>query len=98
MRNVVDEFVSLGHHGHVRFHNTFTEPAKLLVILSSNDLSETGIRHAIVLEKAGNLEESAQTGVALHAELEVVTIGRLAGDAEPRQCVYPDLLVDDLPS
>ena len=96
MGHVGDELVAFGHHGHVGIDDRVSETAELLAVLVVDDLPEPGIRYVVVLEKTRHLEEPSEERIPLHPQVKVLTIRRLARDAEPGQRVDPDLAVDDL--
>ena len=96
MRDILDEVISLRHDGHVRLDYRIAKPAELLVVLPAHDLTEASVRHVVVLEKTGNLEERSEEGVPLHSQLKVLAVRRLTCNPEAGQRVHPDLLVDDL--
>src|SRR5271165_1839614 len=63
-----------------------------------DDLAELLRRDAEIRKQRRDAEERSQKSVALHAELKVGTIGRLARDLKAGQGEYMELLVNNLPA
>ena len=52
----------------------------------------------VILEEGGHLEKRAEKRVALHAQLQILAAGGVAGDIETGQDKNPDVVVlDELP-
>ena len=84
------------HDFHVRLHDGFAELAELLHVLLVDDFAVLLLRDAELLQQAADRKECAEEGVALHAQLQIAAVGRLAGDFEAGQREDANLLVDDL--
>ena len=86
----------LRHDLHVGLHDALAQSSELLHVLVVHDLVELLLRDTKLLEQRRDGEKRAEKGVALHAQLEVASIGGLPGNLEPWQREDPDLLLDDL--
>ena len=74
----------------------FAELAELLDILLVDDFAVLLLGDSEFVEQGADGEECAEEGVALHAELQIATIGGLLGDGEAGQREDANVLVDDL--
>ena len=87
---------ALQHHFHVRLHNRFAQLAKLLHILLVHNIAELLLGNAKLLEHGAHREERAQKRIALHAQLQVGAVRRLARNVKAGQREHANILVDNL--
>ncbi len=87
---------ALRHDFHVGVDDGFAELAELLHVLLIHDVAVLLLRDAELLQHRADGEECSEEGVALHAELKVGAVGRLAGDFKARQREDANVLLDDL--
>ena len=86
------------HHFHVRLDNSLAEAAELFLVLLVHDVVVLLLADVMILEEGGHLEECAEERVALHAQLQILSAGGVAGDIETGQDKNPDVVVpDELP-
>ena len=86
------------HHFHVRLDNSLAEAAELFLVLLVHDVVVLLLADFVILEEGGHLEECAEERVALHAQLQILSAGGVAGDIETGQDKNPDVVVpDELP-
>ena len=94
--DLADALPALLHDFHVGLDNGFALLAELFHVLLVDNFKVLLTRDAEFIEQAGDGEECAEEGVALHAELEVGAIGGLAGDVKAGERVDADVFFDDL--
>ena len=75
---------ALHHDFHVRLDNRIAQLAELLHVLLVHHFAELLLRNAELLEQRADREECAEERVALHAQLQIAAICRLAGNCETR--------------
>ena len=84
------------HDFHVGVDDRFAQLAELLDVLLADDFAVLLLGDAELLQQGADREEGAEEGVALHAELKVGAVGRLAGNFETGQREDANVFLDDL--
>ena len=80
--DLLHAFEAADHDFHVRLHHCLTKAAEFLLVLLVDDFVILLLANVVILEEGGHLEKRAEERVALHAQLEVLTAGRIAGDVK----------------